>query len=39
MTRDSRANLELYAARGAEVIRLPLGGSDEAIVHGLKNGD
>ncbi len=39
MTRDSRANLELYTARGAEVIRLPLGGSDEAIVHGLKAGD
>jgi RNA polymerase sigma-70 factor, ECF subfamily len=39
VTRDSRANLELYTARGAEVIRLPVGGSDESIVHGLKNGD
>lgn len=39
MSRDHRANQPLRNERRAEVIRLPLGGSDESIVFGLRNGD
>lgn len=36
---DRRANQPVRSERRAEVIRLPLGGSDESIVFGLKKGD
>jgi RNA polymerase sigma-70 factor, ECF subfamily len=39
VSRDSPATPESFPAHRAEVIRLPVGLSDEGIVHGLKNGD